>query len=71
LRCVQVFSERSAGFDIWSKEIPKIPVWTKVHSHYRPQTAFGNPGSAIPTLAALRMQWWALILMAYAYEVEY
>lgn len=30
-----------------------------------------GPKSAVPTLAALRMQHWALILMAYSYELEY
>ena len=30
-----------------------------------------NPKSAIPTLAAARMQRWALVLSAYDYETEY
>lgn len=30
-----------------------------------------GPKSAVPTLAALQMQRWALILMAYNYDLEY
>ena len=38
---------------------------------HKPLLAILGPQSAIPTLAALRMQRWALILMAYNYEIEY
>lgn len=38
---------------------------------HKPLLAILGPKSAIPTLAALRMQRWALILMAYNYEIEY
>ncbi|XP_061735502.1 uncharacterized protein K02A2.6-like [Nerophis ophidion] len=38
---------------------------------HKPLLAILGPKSAVPTLAALRMQRWALILMAYNYEVEY
>ncbi|XP_071201633.1 uncharacterized protein K02A2.6 [Salvelinus alpinus] len=38
---------------------------------HKPLLAILGPKSAIPTLAALRMQRWALILLAYDYEIEY
>lgn len=38
---------------------------------HKPLLAILGPKSAIPTLAALRMQRWALILMAYTYDIEY
>ncbi len=38
---------------------------------HKPLLAILGPKSAIPTLAALRMQRWALILKAYDYEIEY
>lgn len=38
---------------------------------HKPLLAILGPKSAVPTLAALRMQRWALILMAYSYELEY
>ncbi|XP_062373268.1 uncharacterized protein K02A2.6-like [Sardina pilchardus] len=38
---------------------------------HKPLLAILGPHSAIPTLAALRMQRWALILMAYTYDIEY
>ncbi|XP_030286082.1 uncharacterized protein K02A2.6-like [Sparus aurata] len=38
---------------------------------HKPPLAILGPKSAIPTLAALRMQRWALILMAYNYVIEY
>jgi len=38
---------------------------------HKPLLAILGPKSDIPTLAALRMQRWALILMAYNYDIEY
>lgn len=38
---------------------------------HKPLLAILGPKSTIPTLAALRMQRWALILMAYNYVIEY
>jgi hypothetical protein len=38
---------------------------------HKPLLAILGPKSAIPTLAALQMQRWALILLAYDYEIEY
>ncbi|XP_026046823.1 uncharacterized protein K02A2.6-like [Astatotilapia calliptera] len=38
---------------------------------HKPLLAILGPKSAVPTLAALRMQRWALILMAYNYDIEY
>ncbi len=38
---------------------------------HKPLVAVLGPKSAIPTLAALRMQRWAFILMVYNYEIEY
>lgn len=38
---------------------------------HKPLLAILGPKSAVPTLAALRMQRWALILMAYSYDLEY
>nr|XP_023990507.1 uncharacterized protein K02A2.6-like [Salvelinus alpinus] len=38
---------------------------------HKPLLAILGPKSSIPTLAALRMQRWALILLAYDYEIEY
>lgn len=36
---------------------------------HKPLLAILGLKSAIPALAALRMQWWALVLMAYNYEM--
>lgn len=38
---------------------------------HKPLLTILGPKSAVPTLAALRMQRWALILMAYSYDIEY
>ncbi len=38
---------------------------------HKPLLAILGPKAAIPTLAALRMQRWALVLMAYNYDIEY
>ncbi|XP_036845205.1 uncharacterized protein K02A2.6-like [Oncorhynchus mykiss] len=38
---------------------------------HKPLLAILGPKSAIPTLADVRMQRWALILLAYNYEIEY
>ena len=38
---------------------------------HKPLTTILNPKSSIPTLAAARMQRWALILSAYTYDIEY
>lgn len=50
----------------WSEEISQVSL-----TDHKPLLAIPRPKSAIPTLAALRLQWWALILMAYNYEIEY
>ncbi len=38
---------------------------------HKPLLEILEPKAAIPTLAALRMQRWALVLMAYNYDIEY
>lgn len=38
---------------------------------HKPLLAILGPKSSVPTLAALRMQRWAIILMAYNYSIEY
>ena len=38
---------------------------------HKPLTTIFNPESAIPTLAAARMQRWAIILSAYTYDIEF
>ena len=38
---------------------------------HQPLTAIFNPHREIPTLSAIRLQRWALILMAYDYEIKY
>lgn len=38
---------------------------------HKPLLAILGPKSAVPTVATLRLQHWALILMAYSYEIEY
>lgn len=38
---------------------------------HKPLLAIFRPTSAVPTLAALRMQRWALLLLAYDYEIQY
>ena len=44
--------------------------FTLVTDH-KPLLAILGPKSAIPTLAAMRMQRWALRLLAYSYDIEY
>ncbi len=38
---------------------------------HKPRLAIFGPTFAVPTLAALRMQRWALLLLAYDYEIQY
>ena len=38
---------------------------------HKPLMAIFNPKSAIPTLAAARMQRWALVLSVYDYDIEF
>ena len=38
---------------------------------HKPLVTILGPQTAVPTLAALRMQRWALILQAYQYDIEY
>ena len=38
---------------------------------HKPLTTLLGPKSAIPTLAAARLKWWALLLSAHQYEIEY
>jgi len=45
-------------------------IFTLITDH-KPLLGIFNPKSAIPTLAAARMQRWALVLSAYDYEIEY
>lgn len=40
-------------------------------TNHKPLLAILGPKSAVPTLAALRMQCWALILMEYNYDIKY
>ena len=44
--------------------------FTLVTDH-KPRQAILGPKSAVPTLAAARMQRWALVLSAYDYDLEY
>jgi hypothetical protein len=43
----------------------------KLITDHKPLTAIFGPKKGIPTLAALRMQRWSLILMSYNYEIVY
>lgn len=38
---------------------------------HKPLLTILGPKSAVPTLAALRRQHWALILLAYDYDIQY
>ena len=38
---------------------------------HKPLTTLLRPKSAIPSLAAARLQWWAVLLSAHQYEIEY
>ncbi len=38
---------------------------------HKPLTVIFGPKKGVPTLAALRLQRWSLILMAYHYDIEY
>ena len=42
-----------------------------LQTDHKPLMTILGPRSAIPTLAAARMQQWALILSAYHYKIEY
>ena len=42
-----------------------------LQTNHKPLMTILGPKSATPTLAAARMQWWALILSAYHYKIEY
>lgn len=55
------------------KKFHKYLYGRKFHllTDHKPLLAILGPKSAIPTLAALRMQRWALTLLAYDYEIEY
>ena len=45
-------------------------LFTLITDH-KPLTSIFGLKSGIPTLAAARMQWWALLLAAYRYEIEF
>ncbi len=55
------------------KKFNKYLYGRKFHllTDHKPLLAILGPKSAIPTLAALRMQRWALTLLAYDYDIEY
>ena len=38
---------------------------------HKPLTTLLGPKKSIPTLAAARLQRWALLLLAYSYEIEW
>ena len=42
-----------------------------LYTDHKPQVTILGPKTAVPTLAAARMQRWAVILQAYNYQVEY
>ncbi|XP_072177830.1 uncharacterized protein [Diadema setosum] len=42
-----------------------------IETDHKPLTAILNPTAHVPTLAAARMQRWALILSAYQYDIQY
>ena len=44
--------------------------WTLLTDH-KPLTSIFHPGKGVPTMAAARLQRWALLLSAYTYDVKY
>ena len=42
-----------------------------LYTDHKPLVTIQGPKTAVPTLAAARMQRWAVILQAYNYQVEY
>lgn len=56
----------------WSEDISQLSgrKFTLITNH-KPLLAILGPKSAFPTQGPLRIQWWAFILMAYDYEMEY
>ena len=43
----------------------------RLYTDHKPLVTILGPKTAVPTLAAARMQRWAAILQAYSYQVEY
>ncbi len=60
--------EGSTITHIWGEEIS--PILTLITDH-KPLTAIFGAKKVIPTLAAARLQRWALLLSAYNYEIQY
>ena len=59
---------------LWNKETPSVLIWASLHPGYRdhkPLLAILGPHKGIPSLAAPRLQRWALILAAYNYRIEF
>ena len=63
--------EGSPEHNIRSEEVSQIPLRKELLTDHKPLLAILGPKSAITTLAELRMQRWALILLAYDYKIEY
>ena len=55
--------------NFWSENVSSVFVWETLHSCHRPQASHSNfwPKKGIPSLAAARLQQWAVHLSAYKY----
>ena len=62
--------ERSSLYYLWCE---KVSVRKKISllTDHKPLVTILGPQTAVPTLAALRMQRWELIQQAYLYDIEY
>ena len=65
------YGKRSSLSGVWHTEVPSIPLWSGVSAVYKPQTIILGPKTGIPSLAAARLQRWALILSAYKYQIQF
>ena len=65
--------EGSAKHNFWKKEIPPILIWKKISVSHGSQAVdhVVRAQERNPTLAAARLQRWALLLAAYQYDIEY
>lgn len=66
--------EGGVGSGVRNQEIPQVFVWAAVYSGHRPPAIndyFGAQEEPIPTLAAARLQRWAILLLGYQYELEF